>query len=277
MRAKHLGFTLVELLVVIGIIALLISILLPALGKARRSAEQQACASNLRQLAIAAYSYAVDSKGYCVPSGISVMKGSDTIDGVTGSFYMSWDYEHVNGLGMDAYSFQRGYLGPYLKTDKVIQCPTFVNYNLPVTTVPETYGIALSTANKITRITQSCDTAIFADAILAGSKTISRPTEIFSPSASPDTDAFHGRHGGDRGIGNIAFYDGHVDAVPVQIRPLGTYGSASAAPNPALHVGPLYGKRIDFSQIPDSATYKAKCLSTFDYYFWVNKQTQSLN
>src|SRR3712207_4182975 len=68
------GFTLVELLVVIGIIALLMSILLPTLSRVKEQANRIKCASNIRQIGMAMTTYANQHRGmlpmYKAPAGV---------------------------------------------------------------------------------------------------------------------------------------------------------------------------------------------------------------
>ncbi len=63
------GFTLVELLVVVAIIALLVSILLPSLGMAKEAARRVTCSANLRNLGLAANFYASENDDWLPPAG----------------------------------------------------------------------------------------------------------------------------------------------------------------------------------------------------------------
>ena len=115
-RRCNRGFTLVELLVVIGIIALLISILLPALSQAQRAAQATKCQANVRSLAQAIRAFSVDNNDHF--PGFKIKSGP------------SWRYDWLAGAtsfdpGSKSSSQQpqAGTLFKYVRNKQVYRCP----------------------------------------------------------------------------------------------------------------------------------------------------------
>jgi len=95
-RRRRFGFTLVELLVVIGIIAVLIGILLPALSKARDQANTVKCAATMKQFYNAWQMYATNYKGHVLPTRLQ-------------------DWDPQTGGGAEFGFFEGTFLGSVLK------------------------------------------------------------------------------------------------------------------------------------------------------------------
>ena len=117
------GFTLIELLVVIAIIAILASLLLPALARAKAKAYQTQCVSNLRQLAITYQLYTDDSEGHLPPNGYVINAQAAAIGKqlwVMGDEHIFPEsFTNVNFLFDPRYAL----FANYLQSAAVYQCP----------------------------------------------------------------------------------------------------------------------------------------------------------
>ena len=121
-RTTKNGFTLIELLVVIAIIAILASLLLPALGKAKSQAYRAQCMNNLRQLAITWQLYTDDNDGHFVPNGYVNNAGN----GTPNPLWVMGD-EHIFPTAFTNVNFlinpQYSLFANYLHSTEVYKCP----------------------------------------------------------------------------------------------------------------------------------------------------------
>ena len=116
LRIRNAGFTLVELLVVIGIIAVLVGLLLPSLSRAREQARSTQCLSNMRQVGVALQAYLIESKQVIPPHRQDPAFFSGVRDYGNPSVIEQWP----NVLGL---------LLPYLNNNNdVMLCPDALPY-----------------------------------------------------------------------------------------------------------------------------------------------------
>ncbi len=247
---KTRAFTLVELLVVIGIIAILIGILLPSLNAARQQSQSAACASNIRQLAISSMQYAQDNHSYWPPAHL---------------FYYTQNNARWHGTrtsGSQPFDFAASPLLKYLQTASVKRCPSFdfspagfesacggYGYNnhyigsgsdepslqaLANTLGPLQWDLQIgNVAAKLTQIRRASEKIAFADTAMGAPGQIEYsfaepPVTVWGPN-SPSIQFRH------RDRANIAWADGHVTSEKFEWTYPGpnVYG----ADNQSMHLG----------------------------------------
>ncbi|MBX3393818.1 MAG: type II secretion system protein [Phycisphaerae bacterium] len=230
--SRRRGFTLLELLVVIGILAVVVSILLPALSSARRSGMRAACGARLRELGRALVMYANDHDDRAIPLAYTDM----AVIGSGPAVY--WWGTNESG----AVDHERGFTWPYLQTipspSSVFECPeqpwgsyrpqgaaqaitSTYGYNGYYLSPSQTPGFSFQIGHRewktLSRVREASQVFVFADAMIDLGGALPRNSALLDPpmlfdgagwtlNESPTTSFRHA----DRA--QAVHADGHVEA-----------------------------------------------------------------
>lgn len=210
------AFTLVELLVVIGIIALLVGILMPALAGARAQSRAVACLSNVRQISVAAQMYAQENRMYVT---------------------------YLNATPTSPARDRKELLFPYLRQGKnnsdnagnqVWHCPA--NERVAVET---SYGFNTKMNDvKLAKVRKWSETVALCDGGLKDDGTPSLSTHMWSPGTPGTTSSCrpnHLRH--PKQTVSVGYVDGHAERMamkpPFYPGPIGTPGVGNGVTDPS--------------------------------------------
>jgi prepilin-type N-terminal cleavage/methylation domain-containing protein/prepilin-type processing-associated H-X9-DG protein len=245
------GFTMVEMLVVITIVAVLTSMLLPSLSEGKRQARALLCRNHLKQLGQAVVLYCEEYNGYMMPL----------------AYQDDWPVCYWWGTSARPMNYQKGFIYPFIDTtskpESVFECPeqplgTYVpqgpgkqptstyGYNgyylCPPATPGWCYTIGFRPWRRLDDITRADQVFMFADTLIdwggcAGNNCLLDPPRIFNGAGwdknEAPTTCF--RH---NGRANACFLDGHVEAVEPQGGEItsAAYHIGSCGPDNAFYV-----------------------------------------
>lgn len=219
---KRRAFTLIELLVVISIIALLISILLPALRSARETAQSIVCRSQLKQVALAVEMYRGDYDGYYVPIWMRQVPGDVATDYRWGALLKTYLSDHTADRKR-------------VDTQSVLFCPVVPDPNRNSSASYVSYGYnrwgvggnTINTATGYPNISRELKSAPGATLMMIDIERTTDPNRRGWFEAYPSTFFYYTRHSD---AANTLYADGHANALLIDEILTDTAAATNKAP-----------------------------------------------